>query len=114
MKIDQKKFDELSQLDRIEFRQKIEGIEKRFTTNFTTTFVWVIFFLGTSFMVAMLCEAVFLGTQNLRNSISTLGIYAIFIIVMGVFLDLLTLKYKDKKINELEQEYFEVKTRRKK
>jgi len=86
MKIDKKKFNKLKQLDRIEFRQKFNFIDREISIGFILSIILLSF----------------------SNLFSTLKDYfsSVFFFIVGIALPLIIIIISKKEINKLESEYF--------
>lgn len=107
VKIYQEDFDKLKQLDRIEFRQKQDEIEKRRDRNyiFTTLFIIGLFMLVLFLLLNIIS---YQSSGEYLKDFSILG-FVFVMIIFGFFFDLFILFYYGKKAEKLVEEYFEVK-----
>jgi len=115
MKIFKEKFDKLKQLDRIEFRQRCRLIEEMYETGvgffickglIIFFFVFLLFIPQASLVYE---EEVFSNlVGGFRNIFTVLLFFALF----GFIIDLLIIAFKNKKIRELEMEYFNVEVKK--
>ncbi len=102
MKIDKEKFNQLKQLDRIEFRQKYRNInEGGFSLNIH---VWGLLIMGSIFGTV--------GLVSSRISLLNLSIIlfkvAVIVLVVSVGLNIAEIIFESKRTKELEEEYFSV------
>jgi hypothetical protein len=107
--IKQEDFDKLKQLDRIEYRQKFEGINKHLEYNLSmNSFVITLIFL----FVVDIWFALRFGRWML--DLTTLGfIYQLVLIfvLLDIFISLVFAVIRKKKLRELEDKYFKRETR---
>lgn len=119
MQISKEKFNELNQLDRIEYRQRFEGIKKRYSTNYFFSYC----LMGVIIMSLLIISILSLyNTAFLKEDKDTLdlieeNIDKICSIFMGLFaiglffaliVDFINISCLKKYRNELEEIYFKV------
>ncbi len=115
MKLDKEKFNKLKQLDRIEFRQKINDIEKRYSFSLSLSFMLIIIVLG------LLCILISMNIYQMGEEQSSIDmfnvgallfklafIYFLFEVILMFVLSFVELKKK----NELIKEYFVVEVKK--
>ena len=112
MRINQKKFDELSQLDRIEFRQREYTIIK----NDTSIFAWIC--LAILISVAF-CLIIDIWTiVNMRESLGSFNVFfciaCVVMLVGSLMVDIVSIRLRNKQLKELEEKFFEIKVKGKK
>jgi len=116
MKINQEKFNQLSQLDRIEFRQKEDRINKRTNKSYFFNLI------ETIMLLIGFCVLAYIGLLNISIEIANrfmvglilpFRILAIFLIIY-FFIDIFILNQRNKELASLEKEFFEIKTKSKK
>ncbi len=121
MKIDKEKFKQLSQLDRIEFRQRLNCIKERTLSNLPDfKFVWYI--IITSLLMFNLSLSIYgnFGVEYASIIIAMFKVIYFFAVVSFVFIIFTTLwgigfivkGIKDEK--ELIKEYFKIEVKKKK
>ena len=129
MKIDQEKFNSLKQLDRIEFRQKLDLINKRFDFSFNFSFYLGFFIIGFLILLVGLNfyeislfnidggvnEGIDEGAKILESLLNVvLIIFKVSLLL--IFIDILFMIIysilKHKKLSELEEEYFSVEVKK--
>ncbi len=106
MEIDKEKFNKLKQLDRIEFRQKLEQIN-----GIEFDIINFIFFSVMAFGIVVVGGALSVeinGEMHIafQNAILNLFNFSFFLIFLQVCLMLFFHYFKRKKFEELEKEYF--------
>lgn len=108
--MEQKQFDKLKQLDRIEYRQKEERIKKHFDGYSYDLFYTIAFLI----LVSLIFASIF-GVNNYKDAAESfinfasvmLGILiTIFIVILG--LNIFDVLLENKHIKELQKEYFKV------
>ena len=110
MRIDKEKFNQLKQLDRIEYRHKLNEIKEYFDGFGFFSFVnWSMIILGFVLLLAIssysISEELFL---SLLSIIFPLGKILIFLALFLLICEIIESFVKWKKIKELEEEYFSV------
>lgn len=111
MKINEEKFNELSQLDRIEFRQKFEIIERGNSQPFLRfLFLALVLIVGA---VIVDIWAILIGGTTSINLVG-ITILSIALVLMGFILEVGTNFVEAKRISKLEEEFFEIKLKGKK
>ena len=118
MKINQKKFNQLSQLDRIEFRQKEDRINKRIDKSY---------FFGVIEIITLLigfCILVYVNLLNISIEIANrfmvdlnlpnLYLILVIILIISLFMDMVNLNQRNEALASLKEEFFENKTKSKK
>jgi len=108
MKINQEKFEELSQLDRIELIQRIERLEGKFPFFLGDLNLFFVLMILTLFVLDIWCIV------RIGESIINLGVLLVYVFVcflVGVFLQFFLFFIKAKKLNELEGKFFEIKVK---
>jgi len=108
MNIEQEDFDKLNQLDRIEFRQVEEEIQKEYKSNNTMTFIilalLVLFpILFSLVIIKELNYELFISFADKMKTLIILGYVCLFLSLAS---DLYLSWKKRKLINELESKYF--------
>ena len=115
--IDKKKFDKLKQLDRIEFKQKYDAIEKSFDRSFGFSFMkCLIIIFGISILLIPQAITAF-GIDMSSDIIGFINVViALFVLgmVVGFMVDIVLLIFKKKMLNELIESYFDFKVEVKK
>jgi len=110
--IDQERFNKLKQLDRIEFRQKYNEIEKLFDRSIGFSFMKylvLIIVIGILLIPQAITAFGFDAAVNLIHTINAgISIFAL-LTLLGFMIDLLLLTFKKKKLNELIESYFDFK-----
>ena len=114
MKIDKEKFNKLKQLDRIEYRQKLEEINlKCGKINLPGFINHSVYILGFILLLAIssysINKEMFVSFLNIILPLSKLLLIVGFIIFI---MDILGFFVKHKKINELNEEYFLVEVKK--
>lgn len=117
MKIDQKKFDKLNQLDRIEFRQKEDRIKDKYEVGLLITAVNTIL-IGVGFILLIAIGVYNINIESSRILFNLLGSWSlgkVLIIFIGVSLlgDFLIIHFRKEKLNSLEEEYFNMNPKKK-
>ncbi len=116
MKINQEKFNQLSQLDRIEFRQKEDRIkEKTNKSDFLSLINFTMLLMG-------FCSLIYVGLFNISVEIATKFIVGLILpfrllvifLIICFFIDIFRINKRNKELTNLEKEFFEVKTKSKK
>ena len=108
MKIDKEKFNKLKQLDRIEFRQKLDYINNMGNRSFNylySLFVIATIFFSTYIISSLIMEESIIILFKITSSVIFLAFFMSFVEFM------LTLSYlirRNKLRRELEEEYFEI------
>ncbi len=115
MKIDKEKFDKLKQMDRIEYRQKVEEIKSFHETSWGLPFLKGIIIIG-FFLILLIPQGYSVFGIEFVNDITNLLKYsfALFLyFAMGGFICDLTFNYlMKKKLSELEEEYFSIEVKK--
>ena len=116
MKINQEKFDELNQLDRIEFRQKEDRIEKEWGESTFFSFISSLMpVLGFLIIIALIgfliSKEVFISIME--AVITILKVFTVFLVLLFIADIFITIK-KRKEIHKLEEEFFKVNPKGKK
>ena len=114
MKLEKEEFDKLSQLDRIEFRQKEQEISERYNNDNFYNFFLILSILIAGFSMLLVAHATIyeeLGIEESRlNSVkigsSLLSSSAILCLAISIFFMILDYARKERKLNNLEREYF--------
>lgn len=106
MDINQEKFEELPQLDRIEFRQRRDLLEKQYPFLLGIAF-WIIF-IAFGFLLLMDIWSFVTVGETIVDFTGFSSSCIVGVILLGV-LQLLLSIYKSKKIQELEGKFFEIK-----
>ena len=106
MKIDKKQFNKLKQLDRIEFRQKLNSI-KEFGFNFQDCF-WYILIISTIFLIG----GKILGNFQFIDVSIVLFLFAIFICFIDICLIIGCTIIRHKEMKILMEEYFKVEVKK--
>ncbi len=112
MKINKEKFEELSQLDRIEFMQKSDNIRRVYSGNsifFLLGIAWI------SIITGVLLDI--LSILKFGEGIKNMGFYvtyAIIVIILGIFFFFVEMFFRYKYLNKIEERFFEIKLRGKK
>ena len=108
MKINQEKFNQLSQLDRIEFRQKYDRIENFFNgsvlVSFSYMFAFALAFILLMY-VGLLNISAEVAKQFLLNMLPLVSIVKIVFIVAFIF-DIIIVVIKVVNKDKLQKEYF--------
>jgi len=111
MRINQEKFEELSQLDRIEFRQQEDRIrEENSDHGIRLLWIAVLFVLGGIFMDLYSVVKIGEGITNL----SSFMICALVFVILGIIFFFAGIISRFKEFAKLEEKFFEIKTRGKK
>ena len=115
MKIDKEKFNSLKQLDRIEYRQKVEIIKNFMNTNFGTTFLWL--FVGIMFITIILIPQGYSAfgvefVSDLTDVSSLFMGFLIPLIFLGYLIDFIFYLSRRNNLKELEEEYFSVEVKK--
>ncbi len=112
MKISQEKFNQLSQLDRIEYRQKRDRIDEIFNGSLMVTFIYLfMFLLGFIFLA-------YIGLLNISAETAKNFMIALYplvktikiVFIVAVVFDIAVIILKTKRRNELTKEFFDCKT----
>ena len=116
MKLTEKEFNKLPQLDRIEFRQKYDFIWNRFEGPGLLFKIIILGFMATSFMI--ITNLLFLikfdsMIWSWTSLDSMINLY-IFFMIIGFVVDLSFALTRSNKIKKLEKDYFKVKAKEKK
>jgi hypothetical protein len=108
MKITKEQFNQLSQLDRIEYRQRFSILKERYSGSVTSTLAWDFFIV----FIATLMLDIFFQSYNLTgfflNIAPSLIKIAIAFLFIGVILDLFMLYNYLQEKNKLESSYFKI------
>ena len=112
MKIDKEKFNKLKQLDRIEFRQKLEQI-KNIGFNIMNLIIFSVIAL-TIVVVGGALSIEINGTMHIafQTAISNTFSLSFFLITLQVGLMFVYGHIKSKKFEELEEEYFKTEVKK--
>jgi len=102
MKINKEKFNQLKQLDRIEFRQKYRNINE--SSGSLNIHIWGLIIMGSIFGTVGLVSS----HISLLNLSLALFKVALVVIVAGFGLNILEHIFQHKRTKELEEEYFSV------
>ena len=114
MKIDKEKFNKLKQLDRIEFRQKLNYINEYFGGFSVFGFInFSMIIMGFLLLLVLssynISKELFVSALNLIQPTLQLLLFGIFIILL---LDIVSFILKIKRLRELEEEYFSVEVKK--
>jgi len=112
MKINQEKFNQLSQLDRIEFRQKEDRINDFFNGSLLATFIYMFLFLFAFIFLA------YIGLLNISIEIAKNFMIAILpiikvmkiVFIIAFAFDLAICLIRLNKYKKLREEFFDCKT----
>lgn len=108
MKINKEDFDKLKQLDRIEYRQKIEIIKKNNNGSSTLSFIWEMVLLN-SFMFIFDIWISLKANVDIPFSTFLLILKLEYIgLLLLLLLDFVVYYFYLKSISELENEYFKI------
>lgn len=115
MKIDQEKFNKLKQLDRIEYRQKLEIIKNWMNGSWGTTFLWL--FVGIMVFTIILIPQGYsaFGIEFVMDLTEASGLFISFIIpliLFGYLIDFVFYLIRKNNLKELNEEYFLVEVRK--
>ena len=119
MKIDKEKFNELSQLDRIEFRQKDDRIESAHNPLSGKLLLLCSGLMGFYMLLIVGLTNLYKTTENfeLLKIIPIIGevlvSLIVILIILGIIYDFISYYFKKKYIQELDEEYFEIKVKKK-
>jgi len=110
MKIDKEKFNKLKQLDRIEFRQRLERIEG---IGFSLiNLIWYILIITGVFMVGS-TSTIENETALLFSQLTTFFLSLTFVlIILHILISLVFYLMRKKDLEELEEEYFSVEVKK--
>ncbi len=129
MKIDKEKFDKLKQLDRIEYRQKLNEIKEKYSFSFSYILFWGMFICGLLLILVGLNiyevslfnidggvnEGVEWGYETFESLFNT-GIIvfklALLFLLIEIFMFMIYAVLEHKKIAELNEEYFLVEVKK--
>ena len=111
MKINKEDFDKLSQLDRIEFRQRRNEIDEKYSVGIST--ILYSLYLIVFYLFAVIIVNIYLTVIESSNSISPI-IWILIILPLSYFIDIWSAGMNNKKTKELIQEYFKVEVKKKK
>ena len=114
MKIDKEKFNSLKQMDRIEYRQKLNEIKESFDGMEIFSFVrfsmimmgFILLLAFSSYNISKELFVIFF------NILYPLGKILLIGGLMILFIDILLIFVNNKKINELNEEYFSVEVKK--
>ncbi len=114
MKIDKEKFNKLKQLDRIEFRQKLNYINEYFGGFSVFGFInFSMIIMGFLLLLVLssynISKELFVSALNLIQPTLQLLLFGIFIILL---LDIVSFILKIKRLRELEEEYFKIEVKK--
>ncbi len=115
MKIDQEKFNSLKQLDRIEYRQKVEVIKNWMNGNWGTTFL--LLFVGIIAFIIILIPQGYsaFGIEFIFDLIEASSLFLGFIsvlIIIGYLVDFMFYVLRRNNLRELEEEYFKIEVKK--
>ncbi len=115
MKIDKEKFNKLKQLDRIEYRQKVEMIKNWMNGSWGLPFLWL--FLGILAFTILLIPQGYsaLGIEFVADIIETAKIFLSFLlplIFFGYLIDFMFYLIRRNNLKELEEEYFKIEVKK--
>jgi len=115
MKITQEEFDTLKQLDRIEYRQKKGEIDNRFECG-VWNFIWYMIICG---FICLLMSMVMLQYDTevsllILDIADSLGFITFCFMILNMIMIIVFSIIRTKKINEIQNEYFDFKTEVKK
>ena len=106
MKIDKEKFDKLKQLDRIEFRQRLDKIEN---ISFSIiNYVWYCLIISIVFFTGLIVSKEPVLIELFLKTFSFTLLLFFIDILLGVFAFTIRLKHK----KELEEEYFKIEVKK--
>jgi len=112
MKINQEKFEELSQIDRIEFLQRVERIKGE--TN-TSVLIYCTILAGFYIILAFVLDIwVIVKTGESALNLAGICIMVLILLGFGLIFDMMIYCLKVKYFNELEEKFFEIKPKVKK
>jgi len=111
MRINQEKFEELSQLDRIDFMQRVDRINERYPF-ILGSIIWLIIGVSAFVLIVDIWTMIRIG----ESIIDFVGgfICCLVILFVGIILQLCSSSQRAKEFAELEEKFFEIKTRGKK
>ena len=112
MKISKEKFNQLSQLDRMEYRQKRDRIDEIFNGSLMVTFIYLFLFLFGFIFLA------YIGLLNISAETAKNFMIALFplikvmriVFIVAFVFDIIVIGLKIKRRNELTKEFFDYKT----
>ncbi len=112
MKISQEKFNQLSQLDRIEYRQKRDQIEEVYSGSILSRMIYMFLFM-IGFIFLAYIGLLNISAETAKNfMIVILPVFNVMRIALIVALafDIAVIILKSKRRNELTKEFFDCKT----
>ncbi|KKM69076.1 hypothetical protein LCGC14_1454470 [marine sediment metagenome] len=114
MKITEEKFNKLKQMDRIEYRQKEDRINEKFDNILIPGFInfslyLIGFILLLSFASYNISKELFVSIFSIIYPVSKI-LFIFGLIVL--FIDIISVFAKKKKVNELNEEYFSVEVKK--
>ena len=129
MKIDKEKFNSLKQMDRIEYRQKFNGINERYDVPLNFGFYFALLVVGLLVMIIGLnvfeislfnidggvnegIEEGYKIMESLVHAALIIFVLGIFIVFIDIIFSIIYLILKHKKLSELEEEYFSVEVKK--
>ncbi len=110
MKINKDDFNKLSQLDRIEFRQRLKEIDDKYP-NSISGIVHSIYLIVFYFISIIICKTYI--TVIGSSAIIEPSMWILIILPLAYVGDIITIIVRDRKIKELAQEYFKVEAKKK-
>lgn len=111
MNIDQKEFNKLSQLDRIEFRQKYENILNN--TSYTLNIEFLVLFMLLVVIGSAYTYYITGDTYSAKETFSWGYIFIFMFLFIDIALYFASLLKRKRQINELEKEYFKAEVHKK-
>jgi len=110
MKIDKKQFNKLSQLDRIEFRQRRNEIDEKYPLGISGTVNSI--FICIFYLMIIVIMRMYILLSGLTFTFNP-TFWVLFIIPLSYIGDMINMIINSKKTRELTQEYFKIEVKKK-